>query len=175
MFLKSNEHSQLNDMITDSGNNTSQVILIRKSKAKYLLHILISALGLVVVIYTAATENNLFSFLTILFVIGFLAFGLFSLKNLLDKAVQIKMAPDGITLGEGACLQWKEIKHFYIERKVTNVGRGVNIPKYYLHIETIFSGQVTGYRTEKTIPVSGLEYDPEKIIRLIQLHKRKYY
>jgi hypothetical protein len=166
---------QTSDMRNDSTYNTTQVMEIRKSRAKYVLHTLISIVGLSLVIYTAATENSLFSFLTILFVIIFLVFGLFSIRNLLDRTVQIQMTPDGITFSDGACLPWKEIKHFYIERRITNVGRGVNVPRFYLHVETIFSGQVTGYRTEKIFKVTGLEYDPEKIVRLIQLYKRKCY
>jgi hypothetical protein len=175
MFAKKNAPLKASDTRNDSTDTTPQVVEIRKSRARYVLHTLISVVGLALVIYTASTENGLFSFLTILFVIIFLLFGLFSFRNLLDRTVQIQMTPDGITFNDGACLPWKDIRHCHIERRITNVGKGVNVPGFYLHVETIFSGQVTGYRTEKIFQVTGLEYGTEKIIRLILLYKRKYH
>lgn len=161
--------------INQSEDDLPQTLLIRRSKTRYVLHIVISVIALGVVIYTAVAANSLFNFLTILFVIMALAFGLFSLKRLLDRSVQLQMTSDGITFNDGAHLKWKEINHCRIETKTSNVGRNADITNYYLHIETIFSGQVTGHPTEKIVQVTGLEYAPDDILYLIRSYKRKHH
>lgn len=155
-------------------------IIIRKSKLKFILHSTIAIWGFALVIYISFTEKLGFSLLPILFVIIFGGYTLFALRGLSDRSIKITMDRQSISFKDGTALKWNEIKHVSLERKKfaerVQLGKGpvTDINRYYLKIETSFSGQITGYRTAKSVEITSLEYTPGQILHFIEQYKRKY-
>ena len=169
------------DSVT-SEENASLIgeVIIHKSRTRYWLHTIIGVLGLSLVVYTSFTEKEMFTLLSVLFFAGFLIFLILSVRNLLNRTIQIKMDQHSITFKDGTSYSWSQIKHVFIEKRNSiQIGRmasGSNsgLERYYLHIETTFSGNVTGYRTAKVVDITGLEFTPNQILRYIELYQRKY-
>ena len=154
--------------------------IIRKSKLTFILHSTIAILGFALVIYISIIERLGFSLLPVLFIIIFGGYTIFALRGLSDRSIQITMDRHAISFKDGTTLKWSEIKHVSIERKSiaerTHLGKGsaIDLKRYFLNIECSFSGQITGYRTAKSVEITNLEYTPRQILNLIEQYKCKY-
>jgi len=161
-------------------DNLLPEVIVRKSKLTYASHSIISIAGITLIIYISITERLGFSFLPILFVIIFGAYAVYALRGLSDRSIQIKLDQHSISFKDGTTLKWSEIKHVSIERKnfsekaQLGTRRQFNFEQHFLNIETTFSGQITGYRTAKSVDITNLEYTPRQILHFIEQYKSKY-
>ena len=72
--------------------------------------------------------------------LAFSVFTYLSLKALFDRAVEIRLTNEFIEFADGTIINWSEVVRIRVERKLFNISRGNGVQRFYLKIETGFSG-----------------------------------
>lgn len=149
-----------------------QNIEIKKSITLHIFTCFFAFIGLIATAYIFCTDNSQINIATGLLALGFVTFSYFSVKGLINRAPQIILNKDCISFSDGQSITWSDILDISIERRFTKVVRGnIGVERYYLNIKTVFTGMTSKNPAPYTFELTGLEYGPQKIGRLIESYK----
>ncbi len=151
-------------------------IVIRKSIVANILTSMFSVCALIMVIYLSFSENYDFGILNILFLLGFSLFAFFSIKGLFNNSRVIKLNSLGIVLSDFELIKWSDIKTTYILKRSYYLSRG-NSPtmeRFYLNIETTYSGMFSKKAGLRTYEITGLELSENEISNLVESFRVKF-
>jgi len=151
-------------------------IIGHRSLVLNLLTLAMAILISLLLVYFLFSKNYEFSFLYIFCLIGALAFLFFSVKALFCQSREIKIDYEGITFDKNETIKWHDIKKTFIRRRCYYFTRGnePTIERFYLDIETVFSGVYTKHTGIRSYEITGLTLSEIEIEQYIQLFKTKY-
>jgi hypothetical protein len=145
---------------TDITMNES--IEIKNSMVSYILITLFNTVAfvfMIVALFTQANEFNIFAFVFAIF-FGILAY--FSIKNLLNKKILIRLNSEGIYLPDGSFLLWEQIIQVYVAIEIIRINRS-RYERYYLNIEINYPKILSKENVEKSFLIANYNYSPQKI------------
>lgn len=146
-------------------------IIIRKSKSLNFLTFLFGLTGLYLLFYVGLTKDYFFSFISLIFIIGFSYFSYLSFRELLNSAPQIIINKSSISFRNDEIIQWIHITDTFIEYRINGIYRRNEIEGYYLTIKTIFSGVTSKKESLFSFKITGLEMNPTEISHFVELYK----
>jgi hypothetical protein len=140
----------------------NDTIEIKNSMASYIFITLFTTVAfvfMIVALFTQANEFNIFAFVFAIF-FGILAY--YSIKNLLNEKIQIKLNSEGIYLPDGSFLLWGQIIQVVVTREMIRINRQWQ-ERYYLNIEIDYPKILSDENVEKSFLINNYNHSPKKI------------
>jgi hypothetical protein len=154
----------LNEKETSEQKNPFELI-IRKSRPQYIVALIVTLSGLGAIFYIAAEDIYNIGPIHFVFLLVFLLFSFLTFKALIDRTAQIKINHLGIKFSGDNFLLWNDISKVDVEKKHTEIGRGIKIERSYLNIHLSKNAIV------KSFEISGLDLSPKEILQSIELFR----
>jgi len=152
-------------------------LYIRKPKFKNVFTAVFSIACLVAFTYIALINDGWIFLLGFIFVPLALFFCIHSIKGALDTSVQIQMDEIGITFCGKETIAWVDIKNTFIEIKSYYLAQKSNdatIEKFYLNIETFYSGKFTNRQGLRSFEITGLALSASEISHWVELYRKTF-